>query len=81
MKNYLLVSILILLVSVISFLLGRYTSDTGRYYFKYDGADSSLFDTRTGDIYFSEDDLHTFIKINYTEFYKKDLEKKKFKQK
>lgn len=51
MKNYLLISITILCALTIGFLFGRYTSDSGRYYFKYNGNDSSLFDTKNGDVY------------------------------
>ncbi|SFN15740.1 hypothetical protein SAMN05421594_1433 [Chryseobacterium oleae] len=63
MKNYLLITIAILSALVAGFLLGRYTSDSGRYYFKYSGNNSSLFDTKTGDLY--QIDEKGVYKTNY----------------
>lgn len=77
MKNYILITIAILTAIILGFLLGRYTSDSGRYFFKYEGSNSSLFDTKTGDIYFNDKDENSFTKINYIEYYQQDLKTKK----
>lgn len=73
MKNYLLISITILCALIIGFLFGRYTSDTGRYYFKHAGQNSSLFDTNTGNLYQMEEG--EMYLINYMDYYENDLEK------
>lgn len=77
MKNYILITIALLTAIILGFLLGRYTSDSGRYFFKYEGSNSSLFDTKTGDIYFNDKDENSFKKVNYIEYYRQDLKTKK----
>lgn len=73
MKNYLLISITIFCALITGFLLGRYTSDSGRYFFKFNGNNSSLFDTKTGDLY-QVDSEGAYI-INYKDSF--DNPKKK----
>ncbi|MCU7614293.1 hypothetical protein N0B16_07575 [Chryseobacterium sp. GMJ5] len=63
MKNYLLISITILAALTTGFLFGRYTSDSGRYIFKYNGVESSLFDTKNGDVYLYQGE--EMVVINY----------------
>jgi hypothetical protein len=77
MKNYILITIALLTAIILGFILGRYTSDSGRYFFKYEGSNSSLFDTKTGDIYFNDKEKGFFTKINYIEYYQQDLANKK----
>jgi len=79
MKNYLLITIALLIALITGFLLGRYTSDSGRFFFKYEGSNSSLFDTKTGNVY-QMDNGEVYL-VNYIEYYKSDLEKRKSKNK
>ncbi|OBW42967.1 hypothetical protein AB670_00651 [Chryseobacterium sp. MOF25P] len=71
MKNYLLITIAILISVITEFLLGRYTSDSGRYYFK--SGDPSLFDTSTGNLYYLEDGK--VILINYKDSFENPKKK------
>lgn len=79
MKNYLLISITILCALTTGFLFGRYTSDSGRYFFKDSKGNPSLFDTKTGDLYEMQDG-EVYLG-NYKEYYKNDLEKRNSKTK
>jgi len=71
MKNYLLITIAILIALITGFLFGRYTSDSGRYYFK--ASDPSLFDTNTGNLYYLEDGKVTLI--NYKDSFENTKKK------
>lgn len=73
MKNYLLVSIAILCALTTGFIFGRYTSNSGRYYFKHSGQNSSLFDTNTGNLYQAEDGQ--IYLINYKDTFENPTKK------
>ncbi|REC41690.1 hypothetical protein [Chryseobacterium sp. 5_R23647] len=71
MKNYLIITIAILAALITGFLFGRYTSDSGRFFFK--SGDPSLFDTSTGNLYLLQDGK--VVLINYKDSF--DNPKKK----
>lgn len=72
MKNYSLKVISILLSLITGIIIGKYTSDSGRYTFNYFGSRPILIDTKTGDVYGIDESK--VKKSNYKEIY--ELQKK-----